>query len=83
EYTSAKNFIECKCKKCGLIWKTAASELLKGTGCPSCQIKAVGKAKSKQHIIKTWREKNPNGNKYQCEKETGISRVTVYKWWDS
>ena len=38
----ARNKIECKCKKCGHIWETAASELLKGTRCPVCQIKAVG-----------------------------------------
>ena len=26
--------------------------------------------------------KNPNGKKIDCEKETGISRPTVLKWWN-
>ncbi|VWL89619.1 hypothetical protein [Oceanivirga miroungae] len=37
--------------------------------------------KNKKDIIQQWKIKNPNGNKYQCEKELGISRHTVIKWW--
>ena len=63
----AKDKISCKCRKCGHQWKTAASELLKGTGCPVCQIKAVGEKRSKKQLILDWRKKNPNGTKKQCE----------------
>lgn len=82
QYTTAKGLIECQCLKCKHIWKTAASELIRGSGCPKCQIKEVGKRKSKQNIIIAWREKNSTGSKLRCEKETGISRVTIYKWWE-
>ncbi len=82
QYTRAIDSIECECKNCGNIWKTPAYELLKGKGCPKCQIKQVGLKKQKRNIIKEWRRQNPYGNKLQCEKETGISRVTIYKWWN-
>lgn len=83
EYKYARDRIKCKCKECGHIWDTAASELLKGTGCPICQIKAVGKRKSKKAQVIEWRKQNPTGTKMQCEKSTSISRMTIYKWWDS
>lgn len=83
EYHYARDKIKCKCKKCGHLWETAASELLKGTGCPICQIKMVGEKKSKRVQVIKWRKDNPTGTKMQCEKETNISRVTIYKWWNS
>lgn len=83
KYTYAKEKVFCKCKQCGHEWKAASSELLKGSGCPICQIKIVGKRKSKKAQIIKWRKQNPNGSKLRCEKETGISRMTVYKWWNS
>lgn len=82
EYTRATDKIKCRCKICGNEWCTVASELIRGSGCPVCQIKKVGERKSKKSIIKEWRKNNPTGNKLQCEKQTGISRMTVYKWWD-
>lgn len=36
----------------------------------------------KKSIVKKWREENPNGKKIDCERETGLSRHTVLKWWD-
>lgn len=36
---------------------------------------------TKEEIVKNWRKKNPTGNKYQCQKETKLSKMTVYKWW--
>lgn len=36
----------------------------------------------KAMIIQEWRKSNPNGSRYACIKETGISKPTVYKWWD-
>lgn len=82
-YTRAVDKIKCKCVICNHIWETAATELIRGSGCPKCRIKEVGQKKSKKHIIQEWRAKNPSGSKLRCEKETGISRMTVYKWWDS
>lgn len=38
---------------------------------------------SKQSVVQDWRRDHPNGTKYQCQKETGLSKMTVYKWWDS
>ena len=37
----------------------------------------------KRKIIEEWRKNNPLGSKNQCIKETGISKPTVYKWWDA
>ena len=37
----------------------------------------------KAEIIKKWREKNPEGRKIDCQKETGISKPTILKWWDT
>ena len=82
-YTRAIDKIKCRCRVCNNVWETAATELLRGSGCPKCKIAQVGRNKSKQNTIKEWRKNNPNGSKLLCEKETGISRVTVYKWWDS
>ena len=82
-YTKAIEPIRCKCSQCGKEWSTAACELLKGTGCPSCQIKAVGQRRSKQSQILEWRKNNPYGTKRECQKDTGISAMTVYKWWDA
>lgn len=36
---------------------------------------------SKELIVKKWRFNNPNGRKIDCERETGLSRPTVLKWW--
>ena len=38
--------------------------------------------KNKADIVQEWRKNNPVGSKYRCEKETGISKKTVIKWWD-
>lgn len=36
---------------------------------------------TKEELIKEWRRQNPNGKKIDCERETGLSRHTVLKWW--
>ena len=41
------------------------------------------KGSDKRNIVKEWRENNPDGKKIDCERETGFSRHTVLKWWDS
>lgn len=37
----------------------------------------------KEQIVKEYRKNNPNAKKSQCIKDTGLSKMTVYKWWDS
>ena len=39
-------------------------------------------APTKKAIVQEWREHNPNGKKIDCERETGLSRPTVLKWWN-
>lgn len=38
--------------------------------------------KEKKDIVLEWRIKNQLGTKSQCIKETGLSKPTVYKWWE-
>lgn len=37
--------------------------------------------KPKKKIVEEWRKDNPNGKKIECERETGLSRHTIIKWW--
>lgn len=37
----------------------------------------------KKGIVQQWRAEHPNGRKIDCERETGMSRHTVLKWWES
>lgn len=39
-------------------------------------------APSKKDIVQQWREEHPEGRKADCVRETGLSKPTVYKWWD-
>lgn len=41
-----------------------------------------GSGTKKDQIIQ-FRKNNPTANKNQCIKATGISKMTVYKWWDA
>ena len=50
-------------------------------------LKAIGEVvkdgrPAKQDQVKEWRKKNPNGRKIDCIRETGLSKPTVYKWWE-
>lgn len=38
---------------------------------------------SAQRVVYEWRELHPDGRKIDCERETGLSRHTVLKWWDN
>lgn len=38
--------------------------------------------KPKQEIVAAWRKNNPDGRKADCIRETGLSKATVYKWWE-
>ena len=42
--------------------------------------KGSGTAEQK---VKAWREQHPEGKKIDCERETGLSRHTVLKWWQA
>ena len=37
---------------------------------------------NKKEIIKEYRKNNPMARKSDCIRDTGISKMTVYKWWD-
>lgn len=39
------------------------------------------KGRTKEEIVKEWQREHPNGKKIECERETGLSRHTVLKWW--
>ena len=41
--------------------------------------KGSGTAKKK---VLQWRMKHPDGLKIDCERETGLSRHTILKWWN-
>lgn len=38
---------------------------------------------TKSGIVAEWRAAHPDGTKAQCERETGLSRPTVLRWWDA
>lgn len=40
-------------------------------------------APTKEQAIRAWRFANPDGKPKDCIRETGISKNTVYKWWNS
>lgn len=39
--------------------------------------------KSKKDIVKRWQTEHPNGRKADCIRDTGLTKPTVYKWWDN
>lgn len=44
---------------------------------------AHGGRKQKKEIVLEWRLVHPDGKKAECVRDTGLSKPTVYKWWDS
>lgn len=42
-----------------------------------------GGAPTKESVVREWREQHPAGRKIDCERDTGLSRHTVLKWWKS
>ena len=36
----------------------------------------------KREVVQEWRARHPDGRKIDCEKDTGLSRHTVLRWWD-
>lgn len=41
------------------------------------------KAPNKQQIVLEWQRAHPDGKKIECERDTGLSRHTVLRWWNS
>ena len=41
------------------------------------------KISRKEQTIKRWRQKNPEGSKKRCSRETGISLPTIRRYWNS
>lgn len=39
-------------------------------------------APTKQSIVLKWRLEHPDGRKADCVRDTGLTKPTVYKWWD-
>lgn len=37
---------------------------------------------NKQKIVEEWLDAHPEGTKAECIRETGLSKPTVYKWWN-
>ena len=42
----------------------------------------VGSGTAQSKVL-AWRAENPTGKKIECERDTGLSRHTVLKWWDT
>ena len=38
--------------------------------------------KPKKDIVQQWRLEHPDGRKADCIRDTGLTKPTVYKWWD-
>lgn len=36
-----------------------------------------------EQTVRSWRETHPDGKKADCIRDTGLSKPTVYKWWDA
>ena len=36
----------------------------------------------KEQIVLDWRKTHPDGRKAECIRDTGLSKKTVYKWWE-
>ncbi|MFR7613265.1 hypothetical protein [Eubacterium ventriosum] len=35
-----------------------------------------------EQTVREWQESHPAGKKADCIRETGLSKPTVYKWWN-
>lgn len=38
---------------------------------------------TKKQIVLEWRSEHPSGTKSECHRDTGLSRTTIGKWWNS
>lgn len=49
---------------------------------PNGEWRNIEGSPNKANIVRLWRKNNPEGKKIDCERETGLSRHTVLKWWN-
>ena len=49
---------------------------------PNGEWRNIEGSPNKANIVRLWRKNNPEGKKIECERETGLSRHTVLKWWN-
>jgi DNA invertase Pin-like site-specific DNA recombinase len=56
-------------------------EILNADNGKALQGRPKGSGEKKQQVY-DWRRANPEGNKSQCARATGLSRSTVIKWWN-
>ncbi len=50
---------------------------------PNGEWRNVAGRPTKARLVAEWRQANKNGKKIECERETGLSRHTIMKWWDA
>lgn len=86
-YVKANLKIRFKCTVCGCIWKATPNNILRGKGCPKCNIKEMSRRKSLSptRILERIHSYQPNINvitpisktsqKVQC-----ICEICGYKW---
>lgn len=58
KYIDSKTKVECNCLVCNNTWKATPSNLLKGQGCPSCNIK--NRTKTQEKFLKDVESVMPN-----------------------
>ncbi len=47
----------------------------------STQGRPAGSSTAKKKVLE-WRQQHPDGRKIDCHRDTGLSRMTIDKWWD-
>lgn len=61
---------------CDSIQNVVSPNWRNGNGRPK------GSGTAEQTVLE-WRQQHPDGRKVDCIRETGLSKPTVYRWWDS
>ena len=61
------------------LWR---ARILQTADYPNGEWRNKNGAPTKKAIVKKWREEHPQGRKIDCQRDTGLSRPTVLKWWD-
>ena len=62
-------------------YRRGLKELKKKLGEDVKEGRPIGSGTAEQKV-KDWRKNNPQGKKADCIRATGLSKPTVYKWWD-
>jgi hypothetical protein len=80
-YLNDKNKINfnSKCFRCSKLCKQSCNVLAL-----KCKhyVKAENPLSKQEQIIQFWIKDNPNGSKNRCVSDTGLSKNTVYKYWE-